>query len=351
MSALPSNATYLLSELAERVNGTVTGDGATTISGVCSIDETQPGCISYATTTSIESLKRLLEGARCSAILVSQAIPTEQLPAEPIWVQVENPTESMLALIPLFFRDPILPRQTSDKADIHPTAQIGSDVHIGAFTSVGPEAIIEDGATIYPHVTIYEQARIGARSVIHAGVVIRERCSVGPDCVIQNGVVIGADGFGYVPDKNYELIPVPQVGTTEVEDKVDIGANTCIDRAALGTTVIGKGSKLDNLVQVGHNVKIGRHSVLCGQVGVGGSTKIGDHVTLGGQVGVSDHISIGNGCRVGSKGGVHSSINTPGDYLGNPAMPRMSYLRQTSTLQKVQSILRELKTLRKEFNG
>jgi len=202
---------------------------------------------------------------------------------------------------------------------------------------------------IHPHVTVYPGVRVGARSVLHAGVVIREDCIIGEDNVLQPGAVIGADGFGYIPDPTFGLRPVPQVGHVVLAERVEVGANSCIDRATLGVTAVDTGTKIDNHVQVGHNTKIGKNSILCGMVGIAGSAHIGSNVTLAGYVGVGDHVSIVDNVRVGAKGGVSSDIREPGDWCGYPVVKGHRWRMQCAALEQLPELMRDFKKLRKDL--
>jgi len=239
------------------------------------------------------------------------------------------PYESFLALIPCFFQ-----REISQASAIHPTAfvgenvSIGSSVTIGAYSVIGDNVSIGEGTTIFPHVVIYNDVTIGERCTLHTRVTIREDSIIGNDCYLQNGATIGSDGFGYVPDQKLGIAEVPQLGIVRLGDRVDIGANACVDRATFGETRIATGTKLDNLVQVGHNVTIGSHSMLCAQVGVGGSSTVGNQVVLGGQSGVADHVEISDKVRVGSQSGVTRKLRHAGDYLGFPAEPAGDWRRK-----------------------
>ncbi len=311
---------YTLAELAGLVGGTLHGVGSQEVSGICSIEEQQPGKISFISSRKIVDIVRQLKDSPLAAVLLGEnlKLPADLLKSHNI-IFTPQPLVAMVKLVPLFYETRTPDQGVSVKADIHPTARLGQNVKIGAFCSIGPNVVIGDDTIIYPHVTVYADAVIGQRVQIHSGASIREHCVVSDDCIIQNGAVIGADGFGYYPDERGSLKPVPQIGITVLDKSVDIGANSCIDRAAFGTTRIGQGTKIDNLVQIGHNVQIGKSSILCGHVAVGGSTKIGNYVTLAGKVGVNDHINIADGTRVGGASVVDFDLK-PGEYMGAPIL-------------------------------
>ncbi len=332
---LPHGVT--VADIASMTKGTILGDPHIAIFGICSLDEPQSTSIAFSKERSPSRLMAIMQRESVGALIVSSPLPSfgDFLPPMPI-IGVEDPLAAIIAIIPRFFQ-PWEPMTTSfgNQVAIHETASIGEGVTVGPFSSIGAACVIEDGVTIHPNVTIYPGVRIGRGAVIHAGAIIREDCIIGPGVVIQNGAVIGSDGFGYVviPDKG--LVPVPQIGTVTVGANVDIGANSCIDRGTLGTTRIGNVTKLDNLVQVGHNTTIGSQSLVCGQAGIAGSCLIGDRVVLGGGVGVVDHITIGSGVRVGGGAAVMNNISTPGDYVGTPAVPAREWFSQIRAMKRL----------------
>ena len=214
---------------------------------------------------------------------------------------------------------------------------------------IGAEVQIGNNVTIHPHVVIYPGTIIEDDCIIHSGAIIREYCHLKKGCVIQNGAVIGSDGFGYVPDPALGLRAVPQVGRAVLGPLVDVGANSCIDRGALGDTSISLGTKVDNLVQVGHNVSIGEHTIVCGQSGIAGSTRIGARCVLGGSTGVGDHLNIPDDCRFGGNSGVITAIDEPGDYMGHPAIPAQQWRRQGVAVKKLPGLLKDVRSLKKHL--
>lgn len=324
-----------LEDIARQINGTIHGDTTTTVGAVCPIEPGEVHGLGFARAKSPTQLEKTLRATRCAAAIVSaKAFPPGAISPIPVIV-VPDPVLAMTKVVPLFFEGAEIAEGISTKADIHPSAQIGKNVRIGPFCAVGPRVTIADDVVLHPHVVLYPGVTIGARSVLHSGVVVREECELGADSVIQNGAVIGADGFGYTPDPSRGLVPVPQVGTVALSRGVDVGANSCIDRATLGQTKIKDGTKIDNLVQIGHNTEIGRHSIVCGQVGIAGSCTIGDGVVLAGSVGVADHITIAAGARFAARAGVTTDIESKGDYAGHPAVPVQRWNRAMAALLKL----------------
>ncbi len=332
----------LLSSIVERIQGKCDQDTNIEVFGVCSIEEPIADYISLFTGDSEIELKRILGNKSVRAILVKSSLKITELGSSIILIQVKDPVAALVKTMEFFLERTLPTSEISPLASVDPTSKLGKDVRVGAYAVIGENCKIGDSTTIYPHVVIYPQVTLGKRVTIHAGAVIREGCSIGDDVVIQNGAVVGADGFGYFFNGT-KLEPVPQIGKVILENEVEIGANTCIDRATMGTTKIGAGTKLDNLVQVGHNVQIGSMSILCGQSGIGGSSKLGNGVTLGGQAGVADHTVIGDKIRFAGKAGAHGTFNTPGDYAGMPALPLAQWRRQMTALMKLPKFLVKLR--------
>ena len=225
---------------------------------------------------------------------------------------------------------------------------VGTDVTVYPGAFVGDGVKLGDRVTLFPGVAVYDGAEVGSDTVLHANVSIRERCRVGSRVTIHNGTVVGSDGFGYAPDGKGHY-KIPQVGIVIIEDDVEIGANTTIDRAALGATVIRRGSKIDNLVQIAHNCVVGEHSIIVSQVGVSGSTKLGDFATLGGQVGVAGHLEIGSRVMVGAKSGVHGSIPSGQVFSGIPALPHKQWLRTAMAVPKIPELRKTVLDLEKRL--
>lgn len=336
MPRIPLAEGFSVADIAARTNGSVIGDASVRLRGICSLDEPEPGALAFSKERSGKRLAALICSKKIGALLVTAPLPDLGAEPPPIpLIAVPDPLAALVSVIPLFVRPYAVPAGAPEMIVIHPTAEIGERVTIGPFSTIGEGCVIESDVVIHPHVTLYPGVRIGRGAVLHAGVIVREDCVIGPGCVIQNGAVVGADGFGYLMIPDQGLVPVPQVGTVVLGSHVDIGANSCIDRATLGTTRIGTSTKIDNQVQVGHNVTIGSHTIVCGQAGIAGSCTIGDRVVLGGGVGVADHLLVADGVRVGGGSCVLNSITTPGDYAGNPAIPMKQWLSQIRALRRL----------------
>jgi len=321
-----------VSELARVVGGNVSGKVDGLVTAVCPLDAPVPGGVSFTRLKSSTQVQRLLTDSPLVALIVPAELARDAVKTSVALIAVTDPVFAMTQITPLFHAAAEIAPGISPRAEIDPSAVIGKDVRIGAFCVIGPRARLDDNVVLHPHVVVYPGARVGARTVVHAGAIIREECSVGADAVIQNGAIIGADGFGYTPRPGIGLVAVPQVGTVVLADRVDIGANACIDRATLGETKVGLGTKIDNLVQVGHNTTIGQHCILCGQVGIAGSCSIGDQVVIGGASGVGDHITIASGSRFAGRSGIIRNITSRGDYAGQPATPIRRWNRAIAAL-------------------
>jgi len=265
-----------------------------------------------------------VETTNAAAVLVANDLPGDSQK----FIRVANPYFAMATTVARFFAHRPKPEGISSKAEIAATAKIGANAAIGAFTSIGDGVVIGDDVVIYPNVTIEANAVIGDGTIIYPQVSIYYACKIGRRCVIHSGVVIGADGYGFATDDQGVHHKIPQVGIVRIEDDVEIGAGCTIDRAALGETVIGEGTKIDNLVQVGHNVRIGKRCLLVAQVGIAGSTELGDDVQVGGQSGFAGHLKIGSRARVYSKSAVFDDVAEGVWVRGIPAVPQREYVRQ-----------------------
>lgn len=320
---------YTLKQLAMQCGAEVAGDENTIVKLLCPSNEPNSEGLAF-----IQGAQVRDNIAKKFAAVITTKQNFEKINrSQPNGLIVKDPFKGIIALLPLFY----------DEMDFHFTSDFyeknqGSKPTIASDCTIGKECIIYPSAVIYPHVTI------GDRTIIHSGVVIREGTVIGSDCVIHPNAVIGTDGFGYVPDPQLGLVSIPQVGNVEIGNRVHIGASSCIDRATLGSTVIGDGTKIDNQVQVGHNVKIGKYVILCAQVGIAGSCIIEDRVVLGGKVGVVDHCRIIAGARVAGGSIVWSDIDKACDWSGIPALPAGEYRRNTAMTARLFKIISELKS-------
>lgn len=329
-----------LSEFAEAVGGKLRGDPDAEIHGASGIGEVKEGEITF-----LEGRRLLRECAasNASCVMVRDFIPEMEKPQ----IIVKNPRFAFARLIELFTVKPPVP------TGIHRMAYVAEGVMTGEGVSVHPFACISEGASIgertviYPGVFIGTRAVLGADCILYPNVAVMEGVAIGNRVIIHAGSVIGSDGFGYVFEEGSHK-KIPQVGGVVIGDDVEIGANVTIDRATTGNTVIGKGTKIDNLVQIAHNVKIGEHSIIVAQVGIAGSAKIGSFVMLGGQVGVSDHARIDDGCMIGARSGVAGHI-AKGIHSGTPAIPHKEWLRAVTLFARLPEMHRRIKRLEEQL--
>jgi UDP-3-O-[3-hydroxymyristoyl] glucosamine N-acyltransferase len=281
-----------------------------------------------------------LASTRASAVIVSPELATP-LPS------IVSPTPYLAYARAAQLLHP----QKRPPAGIHPTAvvdasaRLGEDVHVGALAVIGPDARVGARTVIHPHVVVYAEVEIGEDCVLHSGVQVRERCRLGRRVVVQNGAVIGGDGFGFARDERGRYEKIPQVGIVVIEDDVEIGALSAVDRASLSETRIGRGTKIDNLVQIGHSVTIGEDSVLAGQVGVAGSTRIGNRVTLAGQVGVAGHLAIGDGAVATAQTGIPNSVEKGAVVSGYPAIDNRDWLKASAVFARLPELQRRVREL------
>lgn len=330
-----------LESLARHVGGRVSGDGSVMIFGLAGTEEAREGDITFV---SNERFLPLLKETKASAAITNQEIADVSIPL----LIVPNPRLAVAKILTLFTHRPYVAGGISDQAWVSPSAKVSKDATIYPLVAIGDEAEIGPRVTIYPGVSIGPQTAIGDDTVIYPNVTIYPRSIVGKRVIIHAGTVIGADGFGFVKEGK-QNVKIPQVGIVEIEDDVEIGANCCIDRASFGKTVIKKGVKFDNLVQIGHNVQIGEHSIIVAQVGISGSTKVGKNVTLAGQVGLVDHIEIGDNVIAGAKTGITKDVPANQVVLGIPHMPYRQFLKVAAVWSRLPEMKKELDLLRKRL--
>lgn len=331
-----------LSEISNYINTNIDISNDISIQGVCSLENPKSEHLSFFNGKSETAFLKILESSNASAIIIPKDLKVDSNQNQPYLIRSEYPQRDFIKVLKLFSKEKDRPRTIHSLAVIEPTAVIGKNVHISPFCYIGENCIIGDNCYIHPHVTIYEGVKLGCNSTVHSKAVLREHVQIGENVIIQNGAIIGADGFGYIPSKD-GLETVPQIGNVILGNNVDVGANSCIDRAALDSTKIGFGTKVDNLVQIGHNTQVGSHTIICGQAAIAGSSKIGNQVVLGGNVGVADHAEITDGCRFAGFSGVIGKYKEKGDYAGNPAIPIKLYRKVTSILPNIPEIVKNLK--------
>jgi len=329
-----------LNELAVFLNGRVAGDGDVLIEQVCGIDEAGKGDLTFVSNA---RYRKKLETTGASAILVP---PGTQAAGRNLLI-VDDPYISFGEALALFYPEDHGPAQQSPHAFIDKTAVVSRQAVIYPGVYVGPQARIDRGAVLYPGVYIGQEASVGEQSVLHPGVVIYRKCRIGKRVILHAGVVVGADGFGFAKP-GQENIKIPQTGIVQIDDDVEVGANTTIDRATVGRTWIKRGVKIDNLVQIAHNVVIGEYSVIVAQVGISGSTKLGKGVILGGQAGLVGHIEIGDHVMVGAQSGIHKDIAPGRIVTGSPQRPHRDFLRIEACVSRLPEMRQTIAALEKK---
>ncbi|MBR6433274.1 MAG: UDP-3-O-(3-hydroxymyristoyl)glucosamine N-acyltransferase [Bacteroides sp.] len=332
-------------QIATFIQGEIVGDENATVHTFAKIEEGMPGAISFLSNPKYTSY---IYDTQSSIVLVNKDFIPEQ-EVKTTLIKVDNAYESLAKLLNLYEQSKPKLTGISPLAFVAESAKIGKDVYIAPFACIGEHAEVGGNTVIHPHVTIGSGAKIGSNCIIYANATVYHDCRIGNHCILHAGCVIGADGFGFAPTpEGYEKIP--QIGITILEDNVEVGANTCIDRATMGATIVHSGVKLDNLIQIAHNDEIGSHTVMAAQVGIAGSTKVGEWCMMGGQVGIAGHIHIGDKVNLGAQSGVPGSIKNGSQLIGTPPMEPKPYFKSAAIYRKLPDMYKELNALRKELN-
>ena len=331
--------------IAGLIGGTVVGDPEAKVNNFAKIEEGKPGCISFLYNDKYEHYIYTTES---SVVLVNQNFEPKQ-DIKATLIKVPDAREAVTKLLQLY--ESMKPKREgiSELAFIDPTAKIGEKCYIGPFVAIAEGVEIGDGCVLHPHVTVGRNAKVGSNTEIYSNAVIYHDCRVGNRCILHAGCIIGADGFGFQPtETGYEKIP--QIGIAIIEDDVEIGANTCIDRAVMGATIVHSGVKLDNLVQIAHNDEIGSHTVMSAQVGIAGSTKVGEWCMFGGQVGIAGHANIANRVMVGAQAGIPNDVKKEGAALqGSPAIEVRNFWKSSAIVKNLPEMWAEMNQMRKEI--
>ncbi len=332
-----------LDDLARLVGGTVSGDGRTVIRAVNGIKEAGPGDLTFLANSKYAPL---LASTKASAVILAEGA-SAPLPA----VLVKNPDLAFAKVAEHLSGGAWRP-----PPGVHPTAVVSKSAAIGTNVSIGAGTVVEDGASIGDNGVLYAQVYVGRETVIgpdaliYPQVVVREKCRIGARVILHSGTVVGSDGFGYATDKGVHH-KIPQVGIVVIEDDVELGANVTIDRARFGRTVIGKGTKIDNLVQIGHNVVLGQGCLLVSQAGIAGSTRLGNYVVMAGQSGLIGHLDIGDGAIITAQSGLTKDVSPKAVMSGSPASDRRTHLKELAALSKLPEALQEIRKLRQEIEA
>ena len=330
--------------IAGLISGEVVGDKNAAVHTVSSIEDGKAGGLAYLSNPKYE---QYLYTTQCSIVLVDKSFEPKQEVAATM-IKVDNVGACVLQLLQMY--QAMKPQKSgiSARASISEKATIGQNCYIGDFAVIEAGAVVGNGAKIYPHCYIGDNVKVGEGTTLYPRVTIYEGCTVGNRCIIHAGAVIGADGFGFAPNAEGGFDKIPQLGNVIIEDDVEIGANTCIDRAKTDSTIIRRGVKLDNLIQIGHNVQIGENTVSSAQTGIAGTSKVGKNCFLAGQVGIADHITVGNFVKIGSQSGIDRDVPDGEVRFGSPALKGMGYYRSFAVFKELPEMARQLRTLEKQ---
>jgi len=337
-------------QIADILEGKIEGNEEVLVNSLSKIEEGEKGSLTFLANPKYVDF---IYKTKSSIIIVSEDfVPTQSLPKTLTLIRVKDAYQSFARLLEYYNHLKNYKTGIEDPVFISETAEIGSDVYLGAFSYLGQNSKIAKDVKIFPNTYIGDNVVIGEGSVIYAGCKIYSDTIIGNKCVIHAGVVIGADGFGFAPNNDNEYNKVAQIGNVILEDFIEIGANTCIDRATLGSTIIRKGSKLDNLIQIAHNCEVGENTVIAAQTGVAGSTKIGKRVMIGGQVGITGHVSIADETKIAAQSGIEGSLKEDGSVVqGSPAFNAGKYQRSYVGFRKLPDLLKKIYELEKEVQS
>ena len=331
-------------QIAEILSGEIEGNPEVSINRLIRIDEDEQGGLSFLANPKYEPF---IYTTGADIVIVSREFrPEKELKLT--LIKVDDPYLALASLLEMYKKMALDKTGISDKAFIHPSASIGENVYIGEFAFIGSKAVLADNVKIYPQSYIGDNVKIGQGSTIFPGVRVYHDTVIGRDCTLHGGVVVGSDGFGFAPTESNEYIKVSQIGNVVIEDNVEIGSNTTIDRATIGSTIIRKGVKLDNLIQVAHNVEIGENTVIAAQTGISGSTKIGRNCMIGGQVGFAGHIRIGDNVKIQAQSGVPSNVADNEIIMGSPAIDLRQYMKSYIHFKKLHDIVKRIEDLEKK---
>jgi len=339
---------FTAAAIAGFLRGDIVGNPDVVVSTVAKIEEGHEGALSFLANPKYE---HYLYTTQSSIVLVNRSlVPSAKVGAT--MIRVDNAYESFASLLQLVEKSRPRKKGVHPTAVIEPTAKIGADVYIGAFVYIGHDTIVGDSSSIYPHVYLGDSTRIGDGCTLYPGVKIYHECVLGRECIVHAGTVIGSDGFGFAPQSENEYLKIPQLGNVVIEDHVEIGANVAIDRATMGSTIIRKGVKLDNLIQIGHNVEVGENTVMAALAGVAGSAKVGKNCMVGGQVGIVGHSSIANGTKIGAQSGIPGDVKKENTVIiGYPAIEHKNFMRSSVIFRKLPELKAKVDALEKEIQS
>ena len=336
---------FTAKQISDFIQGKIEGDENATVTTFAKIEEGVPGAISFLANP---QYTHYIYETQSSIVLVDDKITLDK-PVNTTVIRVPNAYECVAKLLQMYAAAKPRKKGISDRAYISESAKVGADCYIAEFASIGDGVQIGDNTMIYPNAVIGDNVKIGDGCIIYPNVTIYEGCKLGNNVTIHAGSVVGADGFGFAPSTGgYDKIP--QIGIVVIEDNVEIGANTCVDRSTMGQTIIHQGVKLDNLVQIAHNVEVGENTVMSAQVGIAGSTKVGSWCMFGGQVGIAGHIKIGDKTFLGAQSGVPGNIKGDTTLIGTPPMDPKAYFKSQAVFRRLPDMYKQVNDLQKEIN-
>jgi UDP-3-O-[3-hydroxymyristoyl] glucosamine N-acyltransferase len=338
---------FTAKQIAQLLNGAIEGNADVTVSTLAKIEEGKQGACSFLANPKYTSYAYT---SQASVLLVNKTFVAEK-PISCTIIRVEDSYSAFAKLLTMFQKGIIKKRKVSKTARVHKTAKIGKNVYIGEFVYVGENVKIGDNSTIFHNVTIHDNCIMGTNTLVHSGCVFLDDCNIGNDCVFLAGAVIGTDGFGFAPLKEGGYAKIPQTGNVIIENDVEIGSNATVDRATMGSTIIHRGAKIDNLTEIAHNCEIGEDTVIVGQTGIAGSTKIGKNVMIGGHTGINGHIKIGDNVRIAAKSGVMTSVADGEIVMGSPAYNARRYKESYVLFKNLKSMETRLKELESELKA
>jgi UDP-3-O-[3-hydroxymyristoyl] glucosamine N-acyltransferase len=334
-------------QIAGILNGEIVGNPQVTVNALAKIEEGHSGALSFLSNPKYEEY--IYKTASSVCIVNKTFEPSKSLPETLTLVKVEDAYACFAKLLEVYSQMNKKQPKIEHPSFISSTAIMGEGLYLGAFAYVGDNAKIGSNVSIYPNAYIGENVVIGDGTVVYPGATIYAECKIGSNCIIHAGVIIGADGFGFAPDENGEYQKVPQIGNVILEDNVEVGSNTTIDRATMGSTIIRRGVKIDNLCQIAHNVDVGRNTAMAAQVGIAGSAKIGEHVMIGGQAGIGGHLQIADGTKIVAQSGIPSSVKKADTLMGSPGISINDFKKSYFGFRKLPYILTKLQELDKKI--
>jgi UDP-3-O-[3-hydroxymyristoyl] glucosamine N-acyltransferase len=336
---------FSASDIAKLLGGEVEGDGKITVNNVSKIDQGVEGTLSFL---SNPAYSKYIYNTKASVVIVNKDfIPEKKITCT--LIRVDNAYASLAKLLDFYNQSKSEKKGIEQPCFINSTAKIGEEVYIGAFSYIGNNVTVGNNVKIYPQVYLGDNVQIGSNTILYPGTKVYADCRIGSSCILHSGVVIGADGFGFAPTEDGTYTKITQIGNVILEDEVEIGANTTVDSATLGSTIIKKGVKLDNLIQIGHNCEIGENTVMAAQVGIAGSTKIEKNCVFGGQAGISGHTTIGERSKIGPQSGILSSVEPGSVLLGTPAIELKSMLKSYSIIKNLPQLRNDLIQMQRQL--